>query len=418
MTLKEIPSAKRAAEQSPACPVPPASADPAKAALTTSRRSFLKSSGMLSLSSLMGTAALMTQSDEAKAAVEWAEHFQKNYRLMTDQEKAEARARLERRYSAEYGKQVSVDTTEAQPGVLMGYALNIRKCIGCRRCVHACVAENNQSRGTRPGEKIEWIQVLRMERGEFEQEKMNHGYPEGLGIQVGGNAYTPAGQVLEGQYRYEPEAVPEKDATYMPIACMQCEKPPCVKVCPVRTTYREADGPVVIDYNWCIGCRMCMGACPYWARRINVTNPVLPKEDMNPVTHYLGNRPRMRGVVEKCHWCLQRSRHGRYPACVEVCPVDCISKIQQYDQFHNLQSWCQIDLERCVGCEVCVHIPGKKSNPYELTVCPWNAIEMIPTELVAQAVAQIGGPPEYIVDNWDRLVGTAQHLAEMKAATG
>jgi molybdopterin-containing oxidoreductase family iron-sulfur binding subunit len=203
----------------------------------------------------------------------------------------------------------------------MGYALNIRKCIGCRRCVKACVAENNQSRGNRPGERIEWIQVLRMERGEFAKDKMNHGYPEGLGIQVGGNAYTPAGQVLEGQYHYQPEAVPEKDATYMPIACMQCEKPPCVKVCPVRTTYREGDGPVVIDYNWCIGCRMCMGACPYWARRINVTSPVLPKEEMNPVTHYLGNRPRMRGVVEKCHWCLQRTRHGRYPACVEVCPV-------------------------------------------------------------------------------------------------
>ena len=112
---------------------------------------------------------------------------------------------------------------------------------------------------------------------------------------------------LEGQYFYEPDKVPEKDATYMPIACMQCEKPPCVKVCPVRTTYREADGPVVIDYNWCIGCKMCMNACPYWARRFNLTTPVLPKQDMNPVTHYLGNRPRMRGVVEKCHWCLQRT---------------------------------------------------------------------------------------------------------------
>jgi molybdopterin-containing oxidoreductase family iron-sulfur binding subunit len=187
--------------------------------------------------------------------------------------------------------------------------------------VKACVEENNQSRGERPGERIEWIQVLRMERGEFTADKMNQGYPEGLGIQVGGNAYSPAGQVLEGQYQYTPEAVPEKDATYMPIACMQCEKPPCVKVCPVRTTYREGDGPVVIDYNWCIGCKMCMGACPYWARRFNLTTPVLPKEDMNPVTHYLGNRPRMRGVVEKCHWCLQRTRHGRYPACVEVCPV-------------------------------------------------------------------------------------------------
>ena len=67
------------------------------------------------------------------------------------------------------------------------------------------------------------------------------------------------------------------------------------------------------------------------------------------------------------------------------------------------QAWCEIDLERCVGCEVCVHIPQKKSNPYELTVCPWDAIEMVPTEQVAQVVAQIGGPPEYIRENWDRL---------------
>ena len=84
-------------------------------------------------------------------------------------------------------------------------------------------------------------------------------------------------------------------------------------------------------------------------------------------------------------------------ACLEVCPVDCIIKIQQYDQFYNLQSWCEIDLERCVGCEVCVHIPGKKSNPYDLKVCPWDAIEMVPTEEVAQVVAEIGGPPKYIV---------------------
>jgi Fe-S-cluster-containing dehydrogenase component len=303
---------------------PPVSANPAdvsEAALPPTRRGFLRASGMLSLSSLMGTGALMAASGDTKAAVEWAEHFQKNYRLMTPQEKDEARLRLEKRHTAEYGKKVSVDITDAQPGVLMGYALNIRKCIGCRRCVKACVEENNQSRGEKPGERIEWIQVLRMERGEFTAEKMNQGYPEGLGIQVGGNAYSPAGVQLEGQHYYEPPAVPEKEATYMPIACMQCEKPPCVKVCPVRTTYREADGPVVIDYNWCIGCKMCMNACPYWARRFNLTTPVLPPKDMNPVTHYLGNRPRMRGVVEKCHWCLQRTRHGRYPACVEVCPV-------------------------------------------------------------------------------------------------
>jgi electron transport complex protein RnfB len=104
-------------------------------------------------------------------------------------------------------------------------------------------------------------------------------------------------------------------------------------------------------------------------------------------------------------------------ACIEVCPVDCIEKIEQYPSLGMLQSWCQIDLERCVGCEVCVHIPKKKTDPHELVVCPWDAIEMIPTEQVAVIVAQVGGPPEYINEHWDRLVGTAQHLAELKAAT-
>jgi len=102
-------------------------------------------------------------------------------------------------------------------------------------------------------------------------------------------------------------------------------------------------------------------------------------------------------------------------SCIEVCPVDCIVLIKQHPQHGKLQAWCEIDLEACVGCEVCVHIPQKKSNPYELLVCPWDAIEMIPTEQAAVVVAQIGGPPEYIAENWDRLVGTAQHMAELRA---
>ena len=79
-------------------------------------------------------------------------------------------------------------------------------------------------------------------------------------------------------------------------------------------------------------------------------------------------------------------------SCLEVCPVDCIELRSFGLGVKGNQSWCEIDIERCVGCEVCVHIPGKKSNPYELTVCPWNAIELVPTEQVAQVVAQIGGP--------------------------
>ena len=104
-------------------------------------------------------------------------------------------------------------------------------------------------------------------------------------------------------------------------------------------------------------------------------------------------------------------------SCLEVCPVDCIElKTIDHGILKGNQQWCEIDLERCVGCEVCVHIPQKKTNPYELLVCPWDAIEMIPTENVATVVAQIGGPPEYIQENWERLVGSAQKLAELRAA--
>ena len=99
-------------------------------------------------------------------------------------------------------------------------------------------------------------------------------------------------------------------------------------------------------------------------------------------------------------------------ACIEVCPVDCIYKVPG-ESFSGLQSWCEIDLERCVGCDVCVKVPSKKSDPYELVVCPWDAIEMIPTSEVAGAVAEKGGPPEYVEKHWDALVGSAHRLAAL-----
>ncbi|HSH09631.1 MAG TPA: 4Fe-4S dicluster domain-containing protein, partial [Oceanipulchritudo sp.] len=143
--------------------------------------------------------------------------------------------------------------------------------------------------------QIQYIRVLEMEKGSLDVERSDHYYE---------HAEVPA----EGKY-------------YMPVQCHQCQSAPCVKACPVEATWQEKDGVVVVDYNWCIGCRYCMAACPYDARRFNYEKPKLKPEQVNPNQNYLSNRVRPKGVVEKCTFCLQRTRAGRLPACLEVCPT-------------------------------------------------------------------------------------------------
>ena len=199
---------------------------------------------------------------------------------------------MEAKYSAKYGEPVTVSDAPAMPGVQFAYALDLSRCIGCRRCVYACVAENNQSRDP----QLQWIRVNSMEKERGID--FSHADPY-----------------------YQPSEVPQEGHFYVPVSCQQCRNSPCTKVCPTGATWTEPDGIVVIDYDWCIGCRYCMAACPYGARHFNWAEPSVPKNEINPNTHYLGNRPRPKGVVEKCTFCIQRTRAGRYPACVEVCPV-------------------------------------------------------------------------------------------------
>lgn len=246
------------------------------------RRTFLAAAG-----AAVGALALGQWSSEH---VE--EMLTRQFRELSPEDLAATLARLERECAERYGKPTRVAATPALEGVEYGYGLDLSRCVGCRRCVYACARENNQSRDP----QIHWIRVLEQRRD--------------VGVDLeGANPY------------YDPEQVPQEGYFYIPVSCQQCRYPKCTQVCPVGATWMEPDGIVVIDYDWCIGCRCCMAACPYGARRFNWSDPELPAEEFNPNTHYLGNRPRPRGVVEKCTFCIQRVREGRYPACVEICPV-------------------------------------------------------------------------------------------------
>jgi molybdopterin-containing oxidoreductase family iron-sulfur binding subunit len=219
------------------------------------------------------------------------EFLQQHYQRLTPEMMNTILKRLETEIEHDYGVTAQIEDCKPLPGVEYAFALNIGKCIGCRRCVYGCMKENNTSRNP----QIQYIRVLEMEKGTQNVEASEH--------------------------YYDHDSVPQKDKYYMPVQCHQCKNPPCVKACPVKATWQEPDGIIVVDYNWCIGCRYCMAACPYWARRFNFAKPVISKEEITKEMAYLGNRIRPRGVVEKCTFCLRRVRKGMLPACVEVCPT-------------------------------------------------------------------------------------------------
>jgi molybdopterin-containing oxidoreductase family iron-sulfur binding subunit len=99
------------------------------------------------------------------------------------------------------------------------------------------------------------------------------------------------------------------------LLCNHCENPPCVRVCPTKATFQRPDGIVAMDYHRCIGCRYCMAGCPYGSRSFNWGEPreYLDVTKLNPEFP-----TRMRGVVEKCNFCVERLAVGKLPACVEA----------------------------------------------------------------------------------------------------
>jgi len=260
-----------------------------------SRRTFLKGSAA-SVAGMAGVVAALQPLLNLEAGdLSIEDLLQKHYRRLEPEDLQRIMRRLEKECGERYGVEPRISDVKPSEGVEFAYALNLSACIGCRKCAHACLAENNQSREHANDINMSYIRVLELEMGAINLEGSDH--------------------------YYDPEKVPGKGKYYMPVQCHQCRNAPCVQACPVEATWQEKDGVVVVDYNWCIGCRYCMAACPYDARRFNYKKPTIEAAQINRNQSYLSNRIRPKGVVEKCTFCLQRTREGRLPACLEVCPT-------------------------------------------------------------------------------------------------
>ena len=160
-----------------------------------------------------------------------------------------------------------------------GMVIDLRSCTGCQTCVVSCKTSNEVP------EDGWWSHVTDYYGGE---------------VYV---ASTDGGKV---------------SMRFRPTLCNHCENPACVKVCPVGATYKDPEtGVVRQDYDKCIGCRMCMSACPYnGVRSFNWEEPAyhldFPVGDQDVAPH-------QKHVVEKCTFCWHRLAKGLAPACVEVC---------------------------------------------------------------------------------------------------
>lgn len=110
---------------------------------------------------------------------------------------------------------------------------------------------------------------------------------------------------------------------FMPLLCMHCEDAPCVSVCPVGATFKTDGGTVLVDQGRCIGCRLCMSACPYEARYFNWIEPTR-RPPLPVVATPEFPAPQRKGTVGKCTFCVHQTARGELPACVGACSMEAI----------------------------------------------------------------------------------------------
>jgi len=255
-----------------------------------------------------------------------------------------------------------------------GMSVDLNVCTGCSACIVACQSENNipivGKLQAGHGRTMHWLRLDRYYASEkpFNQDK--------------------------GEYPENPEIVHE------PMMCQHCENAPCETVCPVNATVHSEDGLNVMAYNRCIGTRYCANNCPFKVRRFNYFDynqrPIGKEKVLGLVTvyqEYLGpltkkgapdttklqKNPnvtvRMRGVMEKCTYCVQRVEEAKIAAniragasnntliprdsfttaCAQACPTEAIvfgdvsdpesrvSKMKKQDRNYRLLQYLNVN---------------------------------------------------------------------------
>jgi len=229
--------------------------------MDTNRRNFLKVAGLSTLAGLGGTAVV----DRLVAGAGVAQ-------ATTGESRGAEHAVAAKPSGTRYGMVVDVKQFYQDPSL-------------GEKAIRACHLTHNVPNFPDKRDEIKWIWMTKFENAFVDQPKL-----------------AP----------YQDE---ETAAKQLPIFCNHCDNPPCVRVCPTKATFRYDDGIVGMDYHRCIGCRFCMAACPYGSRSFNWRDP-RPFIAQATLNHDYPTR--MRGVVEKCNFCVELVQAGKLPACVEA----------------------------------------------------------------------------------------------------